>query len=171
LDGDEVLYIASEQSARRILGLQITPGIRLPAYCTSIGRLLLSGATESRLDEYLHRVPVVAHTPNTITDRRRLVAEIATARRQGWTMVVDELEEGQSSVAVPLHGSEGAVVAAMNVSAQSPRLEACPTVEAVLHVLREVAASIEVTLRAHLRPVLRSDSLISQTRGTRSASR
>lgn len=146
LDGTDILYVARAPTVR-IMSANITLGTRFPAYPTAMGRVLLAGlpATESarRLKESEPR-PVTRHTVTSLPELRRIVADTATA---GHAAVDEELEEGLRSVAVPLHGADGRVAAALNVAGHSGTTPLDATREALLPALRETAAAIEADLR------------------------
>src|SRR5207237_8915643 len=65
LDGDDIVYVARVPTSR-LMTMSAGLGTRLPAYPTSLGRVLLAGLDADRLDEYLRRVRLVALTPHTI---------------------------------------------------------------------------------------------------------
>jgi len=147
LDGTDVVYVAREPT-QRIMTVAIAVGTRFPAYATSMGRVLLSGLGEVELDEFLGRAELRKLTPGTLTDRALLRTEIARVRRQGWALVDQELEDGLRSVAAPIAGADGSVVAAINLSTHASRR----TLEAIrrelLPPLRETAAGIARDLAA-----------------------
>lgn len=121
LDHDDIVYVA-RASTNRIMTIALSVGTRLPAYCTSMGRVLLADLSEDELDSYLDRVPLEARTEFTITDRAELRSEIARVRSQGWSLLDQELEHGVRSIAAPIHDVDGKVVAAINTSAHATRV-------------------------------------------------
>jgi IclR family transcriptional regulator, pca regulon regulatory protein len=146
LDGGDIVYVAREPT-RRIMTVAISVGTRFPAYATSMGRVLLAGLPDEALDDYLGAVQLRSFTSGTVSDAGALRAELQRVRRQGWAVVDQELEHGLRSVAAPIRGSSGDVVAAVNLStAASAR-----TLEAIrrdlLPALLETAAAIEGDLR------------------------
>lgn len=120
LDGDEVVYIARVPT-NRIMTVSISVGTRVPAYATSMGRVLLAWRSADWLDGYLASAKLRALTPHTIADPAALMAELATVREQGWALVDQELEEGLRSVAAPIRDDTGHVVAAINVATNVSR--------------------------------------------------
>jgi len=120
LDGDDVVYVA-RVATKRIMTIALTVGSRLPAYATSMGRVLLAGMSEHELDDYLKRVTLKPLTPRAITSPDTLRAVITETREQGWVLVDQELEQGVRSVAAPLRDTSGRVVGAINVSAHAAR--------------------------------------------------
>src|ERR1019366_4347172 len=120
LDGDEVVYVA-RVSTHRIMTVAISVGTRLPAYATSMGRVLLAAQPKEWLDDYLARAELKPITPRTIVDPEKLRAALKRIHSRGFDLVDQELEEGLRSLTVPVHDTDGAVVAAMNVSARASR--------------------------------------------------
>jgi IclR family pca regulon transcriptional regulator len=120
LDGDEVVYVARVPT-KRIMTVGISVGTRFPAYATSMGRVLLAAQSAEWLDEYLAKAELRPLTRRTITDPAKLRAVLAKIAAQGYAIVDQELEEGLRSLAAPIHGDNGSVIAALNVSAQASR--------------------------------------------------
>ena len=100
LDGDDVVYIARVE-ATRIMRLAITVGPRLPAYATSMGRVLLAHAPQDWLDDYLARVELVQATPQTVATRAELATVLAGVRTEGDALVDQGVEIGLRSLAGP----------------------------------------------------------------------
>lgn len=146
LDDDEIVYVA-RAAARRIMSVRITLGTRLPAFATSMGRVLLAALPPAEAEALLDASPRDAYTPRTRVDRADVTAELVRVREQGWAMVDGELEEGLRSVAVPLR-SRGRVVAALNVSTSVMRGPADAVRAELLPALQRTAATIEDELRA-----------------------
>lgn len=73
LDGDDILYIARASSSR-IMTIDLDIGSRLPAWATSMGRVLLSHQPEEKLNDMLARVTMIRYTPQTVDS-------VAKARR------------------------------------------------------------------------------------------
>jgi IclR family pca regulon transcriptional regulator len=145
LDGDEIVYVA-RAATRRILSVGLSVGSRLPAYCTSMGRVLLAFAEESERAACLARTRFVRQTAHTLVDRAALEREIARVREAGFALVDQELEIGLRSLAVPVRRSDGSVAAAMNVGVQATRVERKTMVRDYLPVLREAAEEVGMAL-------------------------
>ncbi|MEU5911695.1 IclR family transcriptional regulator C-terminal domain-containing protein [Micromonospora sp. NPDC047527] len=120
LDGDEVVYVARVPT-KRIMTVGISVGTRFPAYATSMGRVLLAAQPADWLDAYLAKAELRPLTRRTITDPGKLRTVLTKIATQGYAIVDQELEEGLRSLAAPIHGENGAVVAAVNVSAHASR--------------------------------------------------
>jgi IclR family pca regulon transcriptional regulator len=122
LDGTEVVLI-SRVLTRRILAINLEVGSRLPAYPTSMGRVLLAALSEQQLDDYLARVELRPLTRHTITDPDELHAELARVRQQGWCIVDQDLEEDVCSAAAPVRDANGRVIAALAASVHAGRVD------------------------------------------------
>ncbi len=118
LDGGEVLYLA-RVGARRIVRLEAGVGTRYPAYPTSMGRALLAGLAPPELADYLRDTKFERLTRRTVVERSMLAELIRVTGENGYSIVADELAVGVTALAVPVYDAKGAVVAAINCSAQS----------------------------------------------------
>jgi DNA-binding IclR family transcriptional regulator len=115
-------------------------GQHIPLHATSNGKVLLGGLDEAGLDSVLGKL--ATYTPQTITGRSQLRAELDRVREQGYAVAIDELEEGLTAVAAPIHNAHGDVVASMSVSGPSFRLPEDRVSEVVRQVIgaaREVS--------------------------------
>ncbi|WP_205299710.1 MULTISPECIES: IclR family transcriptional regulator [unclassified Pantoea] len=122
LEGDDILYIARSATVERLISVDLSVGGRLPAYCTSMGRILLAAMDDTSLREYLERADLKARTSRTLHDPESLFACIQQVRAQGWCVVDQELEQGLRSIAVPIYDASGQVLAALNVSTHVGRV-------------------------------------------------
>lgn len=113
LDESEIVYVA-RAAQRKVMSIALMPGSRLPAYCTSMGRVLLAALPEDAARRLLGSAPLVQRTPFTLTDIDRLMTELKTVRTQGYATVSEEVELGLRSIAVPLVNARGQVIAALN---------------------------------------------------------
>jgi IclR family transcriptional regulator, pca regulon regulatory protein len=141
LDADDIVYVA-RAATQRILSIGLSVGSRLPADCTSMGRILLAFAADAERTRYLARVKLVRHTPRTIVDRGELRAELDRIRSAGYAIVDQELELGLRSLAVPVRRYDATVVAAINVGVHAGRVDAKTLTKDYLPVLQEAAAEI-----------------------------
>jgi len=121
LDGDDIVYIA-RTTVSRVMSVDLHIGSRLPAYCTSMGRVLLAYLPVEQLEQYLARVVLVPHTPRTVNSVEKLRLALRNVRRHGYALVDQEYEIGLRSLAVPVYAPSGRVVATMNLSGSSPRM-------------------------------------------------
>jgi len=149
LDADDVVYVARVPvPTRKIMTVAIDVGTRLPAYPTSMGRVLLAALPEPELECYLARVRLEPLTRWTVTDPARLRATLVRVRAEGYALVDQELEEGLRSLSVPVHDGTGAVVAALNLATSSGRYAGRQVLDELLPLLRGAAARVEEDLAA-----------------------
>ncbi|WP_439495484.1 IclR family transcriptional regulator domain-containing protein [Bosea sp. (in: a-proteobacteria)] len=146
LDGHEIVYIA-RSAQRRIMSVGLSVGTRLPAFCTSMGRVLLASLPPEEARERILAGRPRALTAHTMTDIDRLMVELAAIREQGYAVVDQELELGLVSIAVPLANNRGEVLAALNISGQVQRTSAA---EVVVQFLPRMRA-----MQALLRPLIK----------------
>lgn len=145
LDGHEIVYIA-RSAQRRIMSVGLSVGTRLPASCTSMGRVLLAARDPADARARILAGKPRALTPHTVTDPDRLAEILAAVRAQGYCIVDQELELGLISIAMPLMNARGEVVAAFNLSGQVQRSSAAEMAERFLPGMRQ--------LQALLRPLI-----------------
>lgn len=154
LDGSDVVYVA-RASTNRIMTIGLAVGARLPAYCTSMGKVLLAALDDATLEQYLATVEFMPLTSRTVRDRGVLCDEVLEVREKGWCLVDQELEDGVRSVAVPVRDSSGRVVAAVNTSAHTTRVTLDTLKSEFLPNLRQCADSISADLHGtHPTPVI-----------------
>lgn len=146
LDDTEIVYVA-RVAVRSIMSVAITVGTRFPAFSTSMGRVLLAGVAPDDLDRFFAVADLTPRTPQSLHDEASLRAELDAVREQGWCLVDQELERGLTSMAAPVTGKHGGVVAAVNVSfshldyapalddARRPLLDCAAAISADLHVI------------------------------------
>jgi IclR family pca regulon transcriptional regulator len=146
LDGDDIVYIA-RTTVSRVMAVDLHIGSRLPAYCTSMGRVLLAYLPTEQLELYLSRVNLIPHTTRTITTVDRLRLALRNVRRNGFAIVDQELEVGLRSLAVPVYAPSGRVVATINLSGNAPRLSIIEMQTRFLTPLRNAANELGVYLR------------------------
>jgi len=145
LDADEIVYVA-RMPARRIMTITLAVGARLPAYCTSLGRVLLASLPSTELDGYFKRTEPAALTEYTVTKQVALRKLIAETRDKQYAVVDQEREVGVRSVAVPLNDASGRTVAAINISAHASRVTMEALETTYLAALREAADQINARL-------------------------
>ena len=122
LDGGEIVYVVRVPT-KRIMAISLGLGSRLPAHAASMGRVLLADLSPDDLDAHLASAKLEPLTDRTITDEDELRAELDRVRRQGWSLVDQELEEGIRSIAAPLRDRSDRAVAALNISSHAGRVK------------------------------------------------
>ena len=145
LEDDEVVYVARAATAR-VMSVALGAGSRLPAYCTSLGRVMLAHLPPAQLDAYLARVTLEPRTPRTIVAPKKLRAVLEQVRAQGYAINDEELELGLRSIAVPVRGASGKVLAALNCGAQAARVSVAQLERDFLPVMLRGAQELAVLL-------------------------
>ncbi|MEX6504418.1 IclR family transcriptional regulator [Pseudomonas zhanjiangensis] len=143
LEGEQVLYIARSAIPQRLISVDLSVGSRLPAYCTSMGRILLAALDDDSLHDYLNHADLQVKTSRTLHTPEALWECLQQVREQGWCIVDQELEQGLRSLAVPVYDSAGHVLAAMNVSTHAGRVPASELEKRFLPIM--LAASRELS--------------------------
>ena len=151
LDGTDIVFIARVQ-AKRLMSINLTVGSRLQATTTSMGRVLLAALPDDELDAVLAAayaqadVPV-APTKDAISTPEALKKELRKVARQGWALIDQELEVTLRTIAVPVHGPGGTVVAAMTLATHAAIVPRKKLVQEFLPALLATAAAISQALR------------------------
>lgn len=128
LDGAEIVYIA-RAAQKRVMSIALMPGSRLPAYCTSMGRVMLAALPEAEARAILGTGPLPARTARTLTAPEAVMAALAQVRAQGYALNDQEVEDGLRSIAVPVFNARGRTVAAVNFG--------LPATEPVEHIISQ----------------------------------
>jgi IclR family transcriptional regulator, pca regulon regulatory protein len=141
LEGTEIIYVA-RIPARRIMSAALAVGSRLPAFHSSMGRIQLGFLEEAEIWRRLRSVRIEPLTPATITDLQALYERVRDDRRQGFSIVDEELERGLRSIAVPIADRDGQCVGAINLSTHSTRTTRNELREIFLPELKAVAEQV-----------------------------
>lgn len=139
LDETEIVYVA-RAAQRKVMSIALMPGSRLPAYCTSMGRVSLAALEVDRRRAVLEMSRLEARTPRTVTDIDALLVELEATAMRGYAIIDQEVEIGLRSIAVPLRNLRGQTVAALNVG------------------LSVTAADMEELVQTYLPPLLHVQS-------------
>ncbi len=141
LDGDEITYLARSASSR-IMSPSLNVGRRLPAFCTSIGQVLLAQLAPAELDAYIARTRFLPFTEFTVTSPARFRELLLRAHDNGYAYTSQQIEMRLCTMAVPVRDREGHYVAGINVILQGRVLAEAEMAEMFLRPLRE--ASLEL---------------------------
>jgi len=146
LDGTEIVYIA-RANVTRIMSIDLGVGSRLPAFCTTMGRILLANLTPNELDEVLSQVEFKRFTERTVISAEKLRQVLRIVQRNGYSIIDQELEHGLRALAVPIRNPVGKVVAALNVGVHAQRVSIQELQTRFLHSLRAAAVELCMFLR------------------------
>lgn len=145
LAGGHVVYVDRVET-QWPLGLRFESGSRVPLHCTAIGKLLLSELPEEALESHMASGALSRYTATTITDARRLKAELKRTRAQGYSVDNEEFMSGVVCMAVPVRGPrDGHVCAGLAISAAQAR-HTLAGMKRFLPDLRTAAAKLERAL-------------------------
>jgi IclR family transcriptional regulator, pca regulon regulatory protein len=145
LASDEVIYIA-RSSRKRSASIQREVGVNLPAYCTSMGRVLLSALAPDELDTYFRRVVLRKFNANTVTDETALRTILDQVRHDDYATIDGELEPNLRAIAVPVRNMSGRIVAACHISTDASRVSKEKMQASFLPPLRDAVANIRRAL-------------------------
>lgn len=145
LAGTEIVYIERVKHTELVTA-DVHVGSRLPAYSTSMGKMLIASLASSALSDLLDRITFVRTGPRTITDRGALEKELAEIRRRGYAIQDEELIAGLRSAAAPIRNRLGVVIAAINVAVPSLRVSRMELEAVVVPRVVQTAAEISAAL-------------------------
>ncbi len=149
LDDVDIVYVERVRASRRhqdAIDLDLHVGSRLPAYCTSMGKVLLAFLPDAERDEVLKRTTLARRGPNTLTSRTALTAELERVRESRVAVNDEELAYGLRSVAVPVIGAGGEAVAAVNLAAHRTMVSLDDLVARLGPLMQRTAAEISAQL-------------------------
>lgn len=145
LDEGEIVYVA-RAAQRRVMSINLMPGSRLPAFCTSMGRVLLAYLAPEDARQQLEKSDRTPRTENTVTDLDALMAILADIRARGYAVNDQEVEIGLRSVAVPLFTARGRAIAALNLGLSAAEGSADDMVARYLPALQATQAELRKIL-------------------------
>jgi len=146
-DGAEIVYVARNKT-QQIVTVNLDLGSRLPVHCTAMGKAQLADLSRQELGDLLGDGPYSSRTSHTISDLDTLAEELQKVRQQGYAINDQELALGLRSVAAPVRGPDGNVVAAINISVPSARVSRRKLKADLAPLVVQVAAQISSALGA-----------------------
>jgi DNA-binding IclR family transcriptional regulator len=141
LDGAEVVYLDKVES-QRSLPIISRIGSRAPAYCTGVGKALLSTLPTDQVLELLKRTPLVKRTENTITDPMKLLDELKLTRERGYAIDDGEHEEGIKCFAAIIKGYGGETVGAISITGLKREFDVTKTAKGLITALKGISAEV-----------------------------
>lgn len=145
LDGTEIVYLA-RAAQKRVMSIGLTPGSRLPAHCTSMGRVLLAALPEEEARALVERSDLTPRTALSLTDPDEIMNRIGETRTQGFAVIDQEVEIGLRSLAVPVYDSRDRVVAALNTGMAAAQASLDDLVAIYLPALLKVQSGVRRVL-------------------------
>ena len=145
LDETEIVYIA-RAAQKRVMSIGLMPGSRLPAFCTSMGRVLLAALPRDQARALVEASDLAPRTAFAASDPDEIMARIDQVRAQGYALIDQEVELGLRSVAVPLIDGRDRVVAALNTGMAATQDRVDLLADLYLPRLRKVQAGLRRVL-------------------------
>lgn len=130
-----------------LVGVASWVGEKVPLYVSAAGKLMLAELDPETLETWLRATPRSAFTARTIVVADALRREVAAVRRSGFAELVDELEDGLTSLSAPVRAENGELVAMVGVSGPTARLSRVRRAASRDTILR-AARELEERLRA-----------------------
>ncbi|MBC9247687.1 helix-turn-helix domain-containing protein [Paracoccus sp. 11-3] len=146
LDGAEIVYLA-RAAQQRVMSIGLMPGSRLPAHCTSMGRVLLAALPSEEACVLVETSDLTPRTAHSLTQPAEIMARIEAARRDGFCVIDQEVELGLRSIAVPVYSVHGRVVAALNTGVAAVQASAENLVDLYLEPLQKTQEGLRRVLR------------------------
>lgn len=147
LSGEEVVYIDKVDGLRSV-GIRSQVGGRNPAYCTGVGKALLSGLAKQQIGKMYDGKVLRRYTGNTVRDVAELIDQIQQVREQGYAFDSEEFEQDLQCIAAPVKDNSGTIIAAISLSGPASRLLTFPMDEIAREVVRNAK---EISLRLGFR--------------------
>jgi DNA-binding IclR family transcriptional regulator len=140
LDGAEVVYVEKIDILPN-LRLYAQIGMRVPAFCSSLGKCLLARLSGDELDHIYFHHKLEAYTPNSLTNLADLKRHLRQVRQQGWAMDNEEYILGNRCIAAPVYDYRGEVIAALSASGPTSLLTT-DRIEEVVRRVKEAADQV-----------------------------
>jgi len=145
LDEDEVLLVAGAKK-NRLLSAGLSVGSRMPAFCSALGRILLAGLPDAKLEAYFSKVALRNYTSRTVTDYGAVRRAVRDAKANGFAIADGELESGLCSLAVPVVNHKGQLIASLNAVAPSSRVRGNEMIDRFMPQLKAIADDLQPIL-------------------------
>jgi len=132
---NDVIYLDVVE-ANQTVRVASRVGLRLPPFCTAVGKVLIASDSEEelrkKLPEHLEK-----RTDKTITDAKVLIEHLKKVHKQGYALDDEEYEEGVRCIAAPVRDYTGNVVAAISISGPAMRMTDKKIVDDLVQAVRE----------------------------------
>ena len=149
LDGPVIVYADRVASIQRgldsVTAVNFGIGLRLPSYCTAVGKLLLAHLSEEDQRELLSHTVLELRGPNAIMSKSALRAELRGVLEDEFATEDEEFEKGRIAISAPVRNESSEVLAAVELSAHALQI----TVEQLADGLRShlIAAADRISAR------------------------
>ncbi len=150
LDETDVRYVDRLRGWRRgqhAVDLNLGVGARLPLHCSAMGKVLLANLPAEERDRVIAELELTRRGPNSITSKKALRAELERVRAEGLAVGDEELAPGVRTLAAPVVGPGGEVVAAIGIPVPADAFTRAQLQEVLGAPLRAAAKRLSVSLR------------------------
>lgn len=120
LDNNQIVYIAQEES-NRLLKMFTKIGASAPLHCTGAGKVLLTYQSKAKQEHIINNMELIEYTSKTITDKAKLIEEMAQIKKQGYGLDDEERELGVSCIGAPIFGINDEIIACISISGPKSR--------------------------------------------------
>jgi IclR family pca regulon transcriptional regulator len=148
LDGSDIVYVA-RVAVPKIVALAVTIGTRFPAMQTSLGKVLLAALSPEEAERVLAEPSRSGITPRWQPEAAERAAELRLVRARGWALTDQQLALGIRSIAAPLRGGDGRVLASLNVNTHAAETPVEVLTGDYLPLLLQAAGAISADWAAH----------------------
>lgn len=152
LDDLDIIYVERCRSSKKgptEVELDLRVGSRLPAYCTSMGKVLLAYLPDEERTKRLDRIQLKPHGRNTLTERAKLEGELEAVRNSGIAVNDEELAFGIRAIAAPVRGRSGNVVASIGFGVHRSWLSMDDLARELAPLLQNTAAEVTARIGYH----------------------
>lgn len=145
LDGSDIVYVA-RVGVPKIIALSVSIGTRFPAVSTSLGKVLLADLDPETLQKVLTEPSRSGIEPRRRPDHDELTTLLSETRAKGWVLTDEQLAGGVRSIAAPIRGGSGRVIAAMNVTVHAAETSVETLIDEHLPLLVRTASDISADI-------------------------
>jgi len=146
LDHMQIVYLEKLSGLHAIGLMSSRVGLRSPAYCTGVGKMLLAYEKPEQIQDYYKNRGLHRYTDTTITDLGSLMDHLAQVRRQGYSLDHGEHEDEVRCVAAPVFDLTGKAIAAISISGPSVRLDPLEENQDLIEQAKRTALNISIQL-------------------------
>lgn len=139
-----VIFIRCDPPVPILLGYQ--NGSTIPVHCTALGKVLLSGLSEARLEELIRQTELKRFTEHTITDVRILKEKLEEIREKGYGINRQEAIPGLSCIAAPVRNYAGEVISSISTTCTAESLKDEARLSYLVSKVVKAAEDISVSL-------------------------
>jgi IclR family pca regulon transcriptional regulator len=143
LDGGDVIYLARISTGLDRHKIDRRPGTRIPAYSAALGHIMLAYLPREEQVRCLEARPRIKLSERTLTDLDALLDRLDLVRQQGHAVSDGENAYGLRTLAAPIFGAQGSVIAGLSVTVDATRMDMAAFHDRALPQLKRAAALVQ----------------------------